>query len=45
MLNKKKDQKNYDQVLPYIKPQVTIELKERVIIFDTKMGAFSEAIS
>ena len=42
MLNKKK---KYDQVLPYIKPQVTIELKERVIFFDTKMRAFSEAIS
>ena len=41
----KKKLKSHHQVVPYIKPPVTMELKGRVNIFGTKMRAFSEAKS
>ena len=45
MFNKKNYSKNHDQVIPYIKPPVTMELKKRVNFFGTTMKAFSEAKS
>ena len=44
MFNKKKS-KNHHQVVPYIKPPVTMEFKVRVTFFGTRMRAFSEAKS
>ena len=41
MFNKKKNSRNHHQVVPYIKPPVTMELK----FFGAKMRAFSEAKS
>ena len=41
----KKNSRNHDQVVPSIKPPVTMELKVRADFFGTKMTAFSETKS
>ena len=42
---KKKISKNHRQIVPYIKPPVTMKLKVRTNFFGTKIRAFSEAKS